>query len=100
MVSAILGHRHTHHLHVADFIHAILWFIERALAREKPEPAVRFYNLSNDDRAMNMFDFLLRKDGRRGLIGWSPLFGMTDGVGSMPNPPGCALRARGHRYPL
>ena len=77
-----LGHRHTHHLHVADFVHAILWFMERALAREKPEPGVQIYNLSNDDQ-MNTFDFLLRKDGRRGLIGWSPLFGMIDVVGSM-----------------
>ncbi len=79
----LLGHRHTHHLHVADFVHAILWFMERALARDKPEPGVQSYNLSNDDQEMNTFDFLLRKDGRRGLIGWPPLFGMIDVVGSM-----------------
>jgi nucleoside-diphosphate-sugar epimerase len=79
----LLGYRHTHHLHVADFVHAILWFMERALAREKPKPGVEFYNLSNDDQEMNTFDFLLRKDGRRGLVGWPSLFGMIDVAGSM-----------------
>jgi hypothetical protein len=34
-------------------------------------------------KKMNTFDFLLRKDGRRGLVGWPSLFGMIDVAGSM-----------------
>ncbi len=95
MVSAILGHPHTHHLHVADFIHALLRFMKRALAREKREPGVQFYNLTDDDPEWDLFDFLLSKNRRRGLIGWCPLFGLTDIVGSMPKRSGCASRGDG-----
>lgn len=45
----LLSHRHTHQIHVDDFVHAILWFMERALARDLADAGVSIYNLSNDD---------------------------------------------------
>ena len=55
----LLGYRHTHQIHVD--VHAILWFMERALVRARAESGVSIYNLSNDDVEQNTFASLLRK---------------------------------------
>ena len=60
----LFANRHTHHLHVTDFVHAILWFMERALTRPEPEPGVQVFNLSNDDVTFNTIAYLLRKAHR------------------------------------
>jgi nucleoside-diphosphate-sugar epimerase len=83
----LLGYRHTHQIHVDDFVHAILWFMERAIARGRVEPGVSIYNLSNDDIEQNTVASLLHKadrqsGGRRALpVPHAP--GMMDFLGSM-----------------
>jgi nucleoside-diphosphate-sugar epimerase len=57
----LLSHRHTHQIHVDDVVRAILWFMERALARDLADAGVSIYNLSNDDIEQNTFASLLRK---------------------------------------
>jgi nucleoside-diphosphate-sugar epimerase len=57
----LIASRHTHQLHVTDFVHAILWFMERALTRLEPEPGVQVFNLSNDDVTFNTIAYFLRK---------------------------------------
>jgi len=59
------GYRHAHQIHVEDFVHAILWFMERALARGHAEPGVIIYNLSNDEIEQNTVAALLRKADRQ-----------------------------------
>ena len=44
---SLSAHRRTHHIYVEDVADAIIWFIDRGLARQ--EPGVSTYNLADDD---------------------------------------------------
>jgi choline dehydrogenase-like flavoprotein/nucleoside-diphosphate-sugar epimerase len=57
----LLGHRHTHHIYVRDVVNAVVWFMERSLARDVPEPGVSLFNLADDDAASGTYADFFRK---------------------------------------
>jgi nucleoside-diphosphate-sugar epimerase len=60
----LLAYRHTHHVFVDDAVQAIVWSMERALARGRAQPGVTTYNLSNDDLDFNTYAYLFDKAWR------------------------------------
>ena len=57
----LLGHRHTHHIYVRDVVNAVIWFMERSLARDVPQPGISLFNLADDDPASGTYADFFRK---------------------------------------
>jgi nucleoside-diphosphate-sugar epimerase len=45
----VSGRRHAHFVYAKDVVASLIWFMERALKRERSAPGVTVYNLSDDD---------------------------------------------------
>jgi nucleoside-diphosphate-sugar epimerase len=58
---AIAGYRHSQQIFVLDVVHSILWFMERSLARDVPQPGVSVFNLADNSIPENTYASFFRK---------------------------------------
>jgi len=61
----ILGRRHEHHIYVKDVVHAMLWFMDRALRHPEPMPGIEVFNLSDDEAEHRTSDAFLAQAFRQ-----------------------------------
>ena len=57
----MLAHRLTHHVYVLDVANALLWSMERTLAREALRPGIETFNLADPDEATATYASLFRQ---------------------------------------
>lgn len=62
---AVAGYRRSHQIYVLDVVHAILWFMDEHLAKNRNGCSVDVYNLSNDDFANNTYAHFFHEAFRR-----------------------------------
>jgi nucleoside-diphosphate-sugar epimerase len=58
---AIAGYRHSQQICVLDVVYAILWFMERSLRQNVPQPGISVYNLADNSIAENTYANFFRK---------------------------------------
>ena len=58
---ALLAYRNAHHIYVLDVVEALIWAMERSLARDEPRPGITTYNLSDETLPDPTFGSLLRE---------------------------------------
>jgi nucleoside-diphosphate-sugar epimerase len=61
MKRAMAGYRHSQQIFVLDVVHAILWFMERSLARASHQPGISVLNLADDSIAENTYARFFRR---------------------------------------
>ena len=64
---AIAGYRHSQQIFVLDVVCAILWFMERSLARDPHQPAISVFNLADNSIIENTYASFFRKAYSRSL---------------------------------
>jgi len=57
---SIAAYRHSQHIFVLDVVHAMLWFMERSLARDQPQPGISVFNLADNSVAENTYASFFR----------------------------------------
>jgi nucleoside-diphosphate-sugar epimerase len=58
---SLTARRHAHYVYIADVAQAIVWSVERGLARDEPRPGVTTYNIAEDDFPESSYEAILRK---------------------------------------
>ncbi len=58
---SIAAYRQSQHIFVLDVVHAMLWFMERSLAREQPQPGISVFNLADNSVAENTYASFFRR---------------------------------------
>jgi nucleoside-diphosphate-sugar epimerase len=58
---AMAGYRHSQQISVFDVVHAILWFMERSLARVPRQPGISVFNLADNSITENTYASFFRK---------------------------------------
>jgi nucleoside-diphosphate-sugar epimerase/choline dehydrogenase-like flavoprotein len=57
----MLAHRLAHYVYALDVAHALLWSMERTLARESPQPGIDIFNLADTEEATATYASLFRE---------------------------------------
>lgn len=58
---SLLARRHAHHVHLEDVADAVLWLLERGLARDEPRGDVSVYNVAEDDFGIRSYEDVYRE---------------------------------------
>jgi nucleoside-diphosphate-sugar epimerase len=70
----LLARRHEHLIYVKDIANALVWFVERSLARAERQPGLNIYNLSDDESEIGRAAVLFQRvyDLTKGRLGGVP----------------------------